>query len=676
MGDYVNREPMLDMFIFETVQLIEQLELLVLDGEKSEGLGQHIHEIFRIMHTIKGSSAMMLFNNISMLAHAIEDVFYFLRENKPTELNPSMLTDIVLAGIDFIKTEINKIMENEDCDGDPTGIIAVITRFLADLKGETGHRNARIVPENASERNALWKEPVSEMQREGQAYRARLYFEEGCEMENIRAFNVIHNLKSIAWNIRHFPTELTEDEQCAELIRNQGFELLFSSSSSKAEVQAMMEETMFIRELKLEEAETVIVLQEPVGEAAEKNTGSIPVKEDSSGAKQSFISVNVTKMDKLMDLVGELVIAEAMVTLNPDLRGLPLDNFKKSARHLKKICGELQDIVMSVRMVPLATTFQKMNRIVRDMCRKLDKEVNLKIVGEDTEVDKNIIEHISDPIMHLIRNAIDHGLESQEQRLALGKPPLGQITLEAKNAGGDVWIIVQDDGKGLEREKILKKARENGLVHKPESELSDKEIYSFILLPGFSTKDSITEFSGRGVGMDVVTKNIEGVGGSVLIDSIPGQGTAISIKIPLTLAIIGGMTIKVGSSTYTVPLTSVRESFRLSDEAVIEDTEGNEMIMIRGECYPILRLHQLYKVNSSVTRLQEGIIMMVENGSERLCLFADGLLGEQQVVVKALPSYLKKIQGIAGCTLLGDGSISLILDVAGLGELVQNKYKS
>lgn len=676
MGDYVNREPMLDMFIFETVQLIEQLELLVLDGEKSKGLGQHINEIFRIMHTIKGSSAMMLFNNISMLAHAIEDVFYFLRENNPSELNPSMLTDIVLAGIDFIKTEIYKITNNEESNGEPSGLITVIKSFLKDLKGESGQENPSIVLTAPPQRERGTMDITLERKAGEQAYRAQLYFEEGCEMENIRAFNVIHNLKNIAWNIRHFPNEITEDDQCAELIRNQGFEILFISSSSKAEIQAMIEETMFIRELKLETAEEVIVLQESADETAEKSTGSIPVKEDSSGAKQSFISVNVSKMDKLMDLVGELVIAEAMVTLNPDLRGLPLDNFKKSSRHLKKICGELQDIVMSVRMVPLATTFQKMNRIVRDMCRKLDKEVNLRIVGEDTEVDKNIIEHISDPIMHLIRNAIDHGLESQEERLALGKPPLGEIILEAKNAGGDVWIIVQDDGKGLEREKILKKARENGLVHKPESELSDKEIYSFILLPGFSTKDSITEFSGRGVGMDVVTKNIEGVGGSVLIDSIPGHGTAISIKIPLTLAIIGGMTIKVGSSTYTVPLTSVRESFRLSDEAVIEDTEGNEMIMIRGECYPILRLHQLYKVNSSVTRLQEGILMMVENGAERLCLFADGLLGEQQVVVKALPPYLKKIQGIAGCTLLGDGSISLILDVAGLGELVQNKYKA
>ena len=261
---------------------------------------------------------------------------------------------------------------------------------------------------------------------------------------------------------------------------------------------------------------------------------------------QNIISVNVTKLDKLMDLVGELVISEAMVTQNPDIAGLTLDNFQKAARQHRKIISELQDVAMSIRMIPLSATLQRINRIVRDMSRKLSKEVRLEITGEETEVDKNIIERISDPLMHLVRNSVDHGIEPAEERKKKGKPEAGTITIEAKNAGGDVLIIVKDDGRGLDKESILKKARANGLINKPETELTDKEIYSYIFLPGFSTTEEITEFSGRGVGMDVVAKNIADVGGTVSVDSTPDEGTTITLRIPLTLAIMGGMIVRVG----------------------------------------------------------------------------------------------------------------------------------
>jgi len=370
-----------------------------------------------------------------------------------------------------------------------------------------------------------------------------------------------------------------------------------------------------------------------------------------------------------MDLVGEMVIAEAMVVQNPDLNGLVLNNFQKAARQLHKITGEMQDMVMAIRMVPVATTFQKMHRIVRDMSKKLGKEVQLRLLGEETEVDKNIIEHISDPLMHLIRNSIDHGIEAPEDRLANGKPKAGMITLEARNAGSDVLIIVRDDGKGLNRDKILRRAKENGLLNKPENEMSDREIFNLIFLPGFSTKDSISEYSGRGVGMDVVTKNIEAVGGSVSADSTDGVGTTVTMKIPLTLAIIDGMNVKVGNSCYTIPTVSIKESFRPSVNDIITDPDGNEMIMVRGHCYPILRLHEHYCIRTDVTDLIKGILVMVEAEDKCLCIFADELSGQQHVVVKALPEYIrstKKIKGLAGCTLLGDGSISLILDIAEL----------
>jgi two-component system chemotaxis sensor kinase CheA len=306
------------------------------------------------------------------------------------------------------------------------------------------------------------------------------------------------------------------------------------------------------------------------------------------------------------------------------------------------------------------------------MCHKLNKEVQLEIIGEDTEVDKNIIEHISDPLMHLVRNAIDHGIESAEVRQAKGKPKIGTITLEAKNIGSDVLIIIKDDGKGLNRDKILKKAIENGLLNKNDDEMSNKDVFNLITLPGFSTKDEISEFSGRGVGMDVVMKNIEIVGGTISINSIEDEGTVITIKIPLTLAIIDGMNLEIGHSKYTLPTTSIKEFFRAKERDIITDPYGNEMIMVRGNCCSILRLHKLYGIQTDIEKITDGILIMVEWNNENLCIFVDKLLGQQQVVVKTLPEYIrkfKKIKGISGCTLLGDGNISLILDVAQLINL-------
>jgi two-component system chemotaxis sensor kinase CheA len=273
--------------------------------------------------------------------------------------------------------------------------------------------------------------------------------------------------------------------------------------------------------------------------------------------------------------------------------------------------------------------------------------------------------------MHLIRNAVDHGIEDYELRISKGKEKVGKVILEAKNSGSNVFVIIKDDGKGLKKEKLLEKARKNGLLEKPESEMTDQEIYNLILIPGFSTKENVTEFSGRGVGMDVVAKNLEAVGGSVTVDSLEDLGTTITLKIPLTLAIIDGMNIKVGDSRYTIPITAIKESFRPKESDLLVDPDGNEMIMVRGQCHPILRLHKYYNVNTNINEFIEGILIMVEHDDITFCIFADELLGQQQVVVKALPNYIKKkrkISGLSGCTLLGDGNISLILDIGGLAN--------
>ena len=674
-------EPMLEMYIFETIQLLEQLEQNIIGSEKSNSYSsQDINEIFRIMHTIKGSSAMMLFNGITALAHSLEDLLYYIREKKPKSVSFTELTDLILKGADYIKNELAEIEESGVSNNDSGALIEEIRIFLEDLK-KLNASSALFCEEaektilQEKQRYYIGSAILTEASFK-QIYKAVIHFEEGCQMENVRAFTIIHNIKDLVNEIYYIPSNIIEDDRTEEIIKKDGFKIYFRTDSIDSVSEILMQ-TIFLKHIELKELEDEdeiiqikkgkqIVLDEAFTSEPKEADKEQDVEKQSKAINQSMISVNILKLDTLMDLVGELVISESMVTQNSDLHGLTLDNFRKAARQLRKITGELQDTVMSIRMVPLTATFQKVNRILRDMSKKLDKNVQLVIIGEETEVDKNIIENISDPLMHLIRNAIDHGIESAEKRVSAGKDKTGKITLEAKNAGGEVLIIIKDDGRGLDKEKILNKARNNGLINRPESDLTDREIFSFIFLPGFSTKDNVSEFSGRGVGMDVVTKNIGKIGGTVNVDSITGRGTTVTIKIPLTLAIIGGIKIKTGNSIYTVPITSISESFRPCENDIIRDPDGNEMIIIRGQCCPILRLHKHYGVKTDIVSIHEGIIIVVEDDAKTICIFADELLGEQQVVVKALPSYIKKVKGVAGCTLLGDGGISLILDVAGL----------
>ena len=689
-GDSLN-ESMLDIFIFETSQLIEQLEELILSNEKESCYSECvINEVFRIMHTIKGSSAMMTFGNISKLAHAMEDLFYLLRDEKPQNVDYSVLTDLILECIDFLKVELEKLKNGDKPDGDYSILIDNINVFLNQLKQNGKEEMPAVVSDgDVTGKNdcTLHKEIADGAS--GNWFKAVIFFDGDCEMEDMRAFSVVHQLKKIASDLYYLPEDTLENSATATVIREEGFQMYFRTEESYESAAELLGKTPFLSKMnfaqmdddeevkklfgipdKKESQPNNVTINEPIGETMNEPEKVIQhVETQSNTLQQSIISVGVTKLDKLMDLVGEMVIAEAMVIQNSDLKGLTLNNFYKSARQLNKITNEIQDVVMSIRMVPLSATFHKMHRIVRDMCKKLDKDARLEIIGEETEVDKNIIEHISDPLMHLVRNALDHGLESKADRLANGKEQTGTVTLEAKNAGGDVLIIIKDDGKGIDKEKVLQKAMDRGLLTKAPEEMLDKEIYNLIFLPGFSTKENVSEFSGRGVGMDVVIKNIEAVGGSIGMESVKGKGTIITLKIPLTLAIIDGMNIKVGNSHYTIPTISIKEFFRPNERDVITDTDMQEMIMVRGQCYPILRLHKIYRIKDAKTVFGEGIIIMVEQDEKTVCLFADELLGQQQVVVKALPEYIsriKKIKGLTGCTLLGDGNISLIIDVAGL----------
>jgi two-component system chemotaxis sensor kinase CheA len=670
-------DPLVEMFIFETSQTVELLEQIVLDSESAGGFSRDaLNETFRLVHTIKGSSAMMNYNEISLLSHKIEDLFSYIRERDSLKYDSSSLSDLVLSVVDFIKSELEKLREGIEPDGKPDKLAKKIDGFMKRLKKNNGSSTGA----SSSPAKDDTKENIG---GSGVVYEATIFFEDGCQMENIRAFDVVHRLNGIALVISHFPVELIENDQSSETIKKDGFKVIFKSEKEFEDIQNLLMRTPFLKDITVNAVNEMLEQQgedsKKEKKAGQKNNQAKQEQKKETGGSEiqspltsNIISVNIVKLDKLLDLAGEMVIAEAMLTHNPDLAGLELPNFTKTAQHFRKIIDELQDLIMSIRMVPLTITFQKMNRIVHDMNKKLGKDTRLVLIGEDTEVDKNIIEHISDPLMHLVRNSIDHGIEPKEVRLKKGKPEVGTITLEARNEGSEVLIIVRDDGKGFDRQKILEHARNKNLLFKSEDEMTDKEIYSLIFMPGFSTKDKVSEYSGRGVGMDVVMNNIQAIGGTVHIENQPDVGSAITIKIPLTLAIITGMNIKVGESIYTIPIKEVKESFRPKQSDIIVDPDGNEMVMVRGECYPIFRLHERFNVKTDITDFEDGIFVMVEHDNKFLCIFADCLLGQQQVVVKALPNYItgvKKIRCVAGCTLLGDGSISLIINVRDLLSL-------
>lgn len=688
-------ENMLDTYLFETNSLLAQLDELLINAEKSKDFtADNVNEIFRIMHTIKGSSAMMEFTSLMTIAHNIEDLFYFIRENGIEQLAPVFkqdLFDLMFSSTDWLRAEVEKVENNQPLTANIGNFTCQIKAFLdkisknfTDTDRDTLHLQqspSKQLAESMDFHNLV--EP----------YIIRVFFEEGIGMESLRAYMLMDSLKGGPFSFSCYPPDVETNSDTSEFIIEQGFYLGFRSQEEQDAAVHIL-----VNLPNISSYETLVNLPETADEKAPEldaistvpeKTFSLPAaapnindsgaKSTHSASKQSLISVNLSKLDSLMAVVGEIVITESMVTSSPDLKGLKLDSFLKSSRQLRKLTDELQDIAMSLRMVSISGIFQKMNRIVRDMNRELNKDVALIMVGENTEVDKTIVDSISDPIMHIVRNAMDHGIETdQETRLAAGKPAQGTITLSAEHTGSEVLISIRDDGRGMSSKAILDKAAKNGLLTKAEGDYSRQEILNLLMLPGFSTNETVTEYSGRGVGMDVVKKNVKAVGGTVLLSSEEGEGSCVTLKIPLTLAIMDGMEVSVGDSIFTIPTSNIHQAFKVTREKIIHDAEGKEMIECMGSYYPIVRLHQLYNIETKSDDIESGILIWVESSDKSYCLFLDELLGEQQVVVKPLPAYLDnfdiKHSGITGCTIMGDGNISLILDISSLFDVALRQY--
>lgn len=711
MAEEFNTGDMLSVYLFENQQLLESLQNIVMEQKDADGFDEDsINEIFRTMHTIKGSSGIMMFDEITKVAHKLEDIFFYLRESHPENVPHQDLVAHVLDVADFITGEMDKLSDGGEADGDGSQIVADLDRFLSEIKGETPGKRQKENQKPAEEGPKQFY-IAPETGNGSNYYKIYLTYNPDIQMASMHAYKTVFALKKIADDVLYSPEDILTNPESSDVLVKEGFKILIRTGSKEEEIHKIVQPGYDLLKVEVfectaqefqmgfesEGSEIMIDLESSVDDierrAEQKERGAkeekkiapgdfvVEAKEPGKGKnlakdrpkkadKAAFISVDISKMDQLMDLIGELVISQSVVLQNPDLKvpGLNLDNFNKAAGQMKKISTDLQNVIMSMRMVPLTNTFQKMNRIVFDMSRKLGKDVGFEMIGDSTEVDKNIIEHISDPLMHLVRNSMDHGIETKEERQAAGKKEKAKVTLTAKTESGKVFIIVSDNGKGLDREKIMAKARQQGLLEpgRLESSYSDKEVYQFITLPGFSTNKKVTEYSGRGVGMDVVVSNIQKVGGSLEIDSVPGQGSTMVLKIPLTLAIIDGIVMETGSSSFVIETGAVREFVHVTNDMMIHEPDGAESVMIRGECYPVLRLGEFYDIKNHQDDVEEGMMVIVEADKKAICVFVDHLVGKQEIVVKPIPDYIKKVKGLSGCTQLGDGSIALIIDAASL----------
>lgn len=660
-------ESMLDTFVFETGDLLEKLDDILMRTEQEDIIGEEdIGEIFRTMHTIKGSAAMMGLQNMSELSHAVEDLFSILRDDPSTPFDKGAVYELLFQSSDCLKNELENLNDESIPLSDFTQLIGSLHSMADSMKGKPKQSESKQAPSDLSD--------IFEQDEDEKIKTVKVIYSEACMMPSARAMALLRQMGKVGEVVKTIPEDLDADSADDEISAKGLYIKIICEDGQKA-VEAAK------RGMNVEDAKLVERPQKAEKKAEDKNEQKlstepaeqvkqkIPAKAAAPKKEQSIISVKLEKLDRLLDLVAEIVISESAVTQSEDLRnsGLELDRFNKSARELRKLTDELQDVVMSIRMVPVGTAFHKMNRVVRDMNNKLKKNVTLKFVGEDTEVDKSIADILNDPLMHIVRNAVDHGIETPEERQKAGKTQPPTVTLSAGYDSGEAVISCTDNGAGMDADKIMAKAKKNGLLTKPENEYTEKEIFEFVIAAGFSTNEQVTEYSGRGVGMDVVKKNIEKVGGKLTVDSVLGEGSTFTIRIPLSLSIIDVLTLQVGDSSLSVASSAVRKAFSCGANDHILDPDGNEFACFDGECYPLIRLDRFFDIDEAETNPCKGIMLLCREGGKEAVIMADRIKTDQQVVVKPFSPLLNDMKlkeaGLAGCSILGDGSITIIMDM-------------
>ena len=661
-------------FLTEAREHLETIEdrILSLEGNSDP---KTVNEIFRSVHTIKGVAGFLNLFYIKKLSHELEFLLEELR-SKTRSVDRS-LVDVLLLGCDTLgelvqhvakraaMLRVEKGVARLSLDSPPIDeVLDAIARIRSPDHGGTPapppKTPAMKVTDVTRTAELIAKFILEAMETLEAVERCILTMEKtGTTADHLsEAFRSVHTLKGNAgfFGFEALETLCMETETLLDALRKG------HRSIDTEAVETLLGFLDRLRGLVQAVQNPPASLAEPAvaAEASKTDTESL----DKYTVKKKDIRVDTDKLDSLFDLIGELITAEAMVIDNPDLRGLELDNFTRASTYLSKITRELQAVTMSIRMIPLEGLFSKMHRLVRDLGRKFAKDIELEISGAETEMDRNIIEEISDPLVHIIRNAIDHGIENVETRRTKGKSGGGCIRLNARYEGNEIWITVGDDGAGLNRNRILEVARSRGLIG--EEELPDADVWKLIFEPGFSTAHQVSEISGRGVGMDVVRKNIDKLRGQIDIRSVTDQGTDFVLKIPLTLAIIDGVTLRSGTTLYSIPIADVVEFQNYLPERVTKTDPDHSVLRLRDEVLPLLWLSEIF-VSSGCDRSQgKKVSIIVKSQNRKVALVVDEIVGYKQIVLKALPESMSGLEGISGCTILGNGEVSLIIDVHAL----------
>ncbi|RMF47418.1 MAG: chemotaxis protein CheA [Deltaproteobacteria bacterium] len=630
-------DDLLTKFIQEGDELLQTAEQQVLQWEKEPDNLDLVAELFRTIHSFKGNCGFAGFASMEHLAHAMESVLDRARKGEKIPVEP--VCEVLLRCFDVLSAGVASLAENGSEN------LAETESILADLEAAVSGRTE----ENGTNRS---DDPAP-------------------DPEELRIADILVRRGVVAMGTMATLMRTKSRPLIDALV---GCEIATRDAIDKALAEEEAEQARLEKERKEAEAAEAAKKAEEQKKKSPPRPG--PVKQAQARRpappqKRQDIRVDLEKLDKLINLIGEMVIAENMLVHNPDLEGLELENFAKASQQMSKIVRELQEMAMVIRMIPVSGLFRRMIRLVHDLSNKTGKKVELELEGEETEVDKTVIEQISDPLVHLLRNSLDHGFESPEERLAAGKPEKGMLKLSARHEEGEVWITVQDDGRGLDRDRILAKAIDKGLIEGDGAEMSDRAVFNLIFQPGFSTAEKITDISGRGVGMDVVRQNLEKIRGKIEVYSSKGEGTTIRLRIPLTLAIIDGLMVRVGQTRCILPLLAVREIFRPVLDNLTHTPDGQELVRVRENFLPILRLHRVIDIEPDSRRLEEGVLVILEHQGDRICLMVDEILGQQQTVIKGLSDYLGNVDVAAGCTILGNGDVCLILDVGSLIDLVE-----
>ncbi|MDN5302254.1 MAG: two-component system, chemotaxis family, sensor kinase CheA [Thermoanaerobacteraceae bacterium] len=653
----------LDIFLEESKEHIQNLNSNLLELESNPGQ-DIIDEIFRSAHTLKGMSGTMGFNRISEITHEMESLLQDIKDGT-ISVSPEVI-DTLLESVDFLEKLIGDITENgEERDRDTKVILEKLRRKPGNATPLKESEKENKKPEE----NHIFNEFEERLMKEAIAkgllvWEVLIKLDANCLLKSARAFLVFKTLESFGDIIKTRPiVQDIEDEKFDD-----EFTVYIISTHQKQDLEKALGSISELKSILIKEVEQSSLEKDPGNsEESPKETVACALDEQSvrhaSHVKKTSktLRVDIDRLDNLMNLVSELIIIKTRLDgMDEKTEG---QKRREAVEYLERITSSLHDAVMKVRMVPIENVFNRFPRVVRDLARELSKNITLIIEGAETELDRTVIDEIGDPLIHLIRNSADHGIEIPEERFRKGKPAQGTIKLKAYHDGNNVVIEISDDGRGINLNNVLKTAIDKGLIDRERAKnLKESEIISFLFEPGFSTKDRVTDISGRGVGLDVVKTKIESLGGGIEINTVPDQGTTFLIRLPLTLAIIQALMVMVGGEKYAIPLSAIKETVIVASKD-IKKVQKNEVTLLRGNVIPILRLGEMLDVESNGSPEEDLTVVIVKKGERDIGLVVDSLIGQQEIVIKSLGNFLKNIKFIAGATILGDGKVALILDV-------------